>query len=403
MLVGVPRESYPNERRVALVPGVLPALSKAGHQVLLEAGAGVAAGYPDAAYVEKGARLAADRAGVFRAAEAILQVRGYGANPRAGRADLALLRRGQALIGLLDPLTAPREARELAATGVTAFALELMPRITRAQSMDVLSSMATVAGYKAVLLAAGALPKMFPMLMTAAGTITPARVFVVGAGVAGLQAVATARRLGAVVEAYDVRPAAREQVESLGARFVALPVEAGQAEDRGGYATAQDDAFYRRQREAMREAVAQSDVVITTAVVPGRRAPVLITADMVARMAQGSVIVDLAAERGGNCDLTRPDETVVAHGVTILGPSNLPSDVPFHASQMFSRNVTAFLLHLTRKGGLQVAPDDPIAAETLLARDGEVVHLRIREALGMAAAATAAPAGSASRSGEGRA
>jgi NAD(P) transhydrogenase subunit alpha len=401
MLVGVPKETHPGERRVALVPAVLPSLAKGGHQVLLEAGAGAAAGYPDAAYAGKGARIAADRAEVFRTAEAIVQVRGYGASPVAGRADLERLRRGQVLIALLDPLASPRAAQELAATGVLAFALELMPRITRAQSMDVLSSMATVAGYKAVLLAAGALPKMFPMLMTAAGTITPARVFVVGAGVAGLQAIATARRLGAVVEGYDVRPAAREQVESLGATFVELPLEAGQAEDAGGYARAQDDVFYRRQREVMGQSVAQSDVVIATAVVPGRKAPVLITAGMVARMAPGSVIVDLAAERGGNCELTKADDTVIAHGVTILGPSNLPSEVPYHASQMFAKNVATFLLHLAKQGRMALAADDPIASETLLLRDGEVVHAKVREALGLAAAA--APAGRASRATDGRA
>jgi H+-translocating NAD(P) transhydrogenase subunit alpha len=262
--------------------------------------------------------------------------------------------------------------------------MELMPRITRAQSMDALSSMATVAGYKAVLLAASTLPRMFPMLMTAAGTVAPARVFVVGAGVAGLQAIATARRLGAKVEAYDVRPAVREQVQSLGAKFVELPLEAVDAEDKGGYATAQDESFYRRQREMMLRVVASSDVVITTALIPGKPAPILVTDEMVAAMPPGSVIVDLAAERGGNCELTRPDQEIVAHGVRILGPSNLPATVPYHASQMYARNITTFLLHLlgNPKSGPPpeaLALDDEIARETLVTHGGEVVHPRARE------------------------
>jgi NAD(P) transhydrogenase subunit alpha len=264
------------------------------------------------------------------------------------------------------------------------FSMELMPRITRAQSMDALSSMATIAGYKGVLLAADALPRMFPMLMTAAGTISPARVFVVGAGVAGLQAISTARRLGAKVEAYDVRPAVKEQVQSLGARFVELPLEAADAEDKGGYARAQDESFYRRQREMMLKVVAVHDVVITTALVPGKRAPVLLTREMVDAMAPGSVVVDLAAERGGNCELTRPDEVVVHQGVTILGPSNPPALVPYHASQMYSKNITTFLMHLLGKEGakqsaLPVNTDDEITRETLLIRGGEVVHARLRE------------------------
>ena len=289
-----------------------------------------------------------------------------------------MTRPGQTLIAFLDPLGEPALAAALAARGVTALAMELMPRITRAQSMDALSSMATVAGYKAVLLAASHLPRMFPMLTTAAGTIKPARVFVVGAGVAGLQAISTARRLGAPVEAYDVRPAAKEQVQSVGAKFVELPLEAGDAEDKGGYAKAQDESFYRRQREMMAKVVAGSDVVITTAAIPGKRSPVLVTEEMVKGMAPGSVIVDLAAERGGNCELTRADEIVVAHGVTILGPTNLPSTVPYHASQMYGRNVTTFVTHLVKDGVLTLSADDEIARETLVTRDGQVVHERVK-------------------------
>jgi NAD(P) transhydrogenase subunit alpha len=321
----------------------------------------------------------------------ILQVLGYGANDKSGRADLPLLRPDQALIGFLRPLGDPGIVNEIAATGALAFSVEFMPRITRAQSMDALSSMSTVAGFKAVLLAAESLPRMFPMLMTAAGTIPPARVLVVGAGVAGLQAIATARRLGAVVSGYDVRPAVKEQVQSLGARFVELPLDTARAEDAGGYARAQDEAFYQRQRELMPRVVGESDVVITTAVVPGRKAPLLITADMVRGMTPGSVIVDLAAERGGNCELTRANDTVIEHGVTIIGPVNLASTVPYHASQMYARNITTFVLHLLKDGRLQLDPEDEITRETLLTRGGEVVHPRVREALGlppMAAAGT---------------
>ncbi len=383
MIVGVPKESFPGERRVALVPALVPSLAKAGCEVLVEAGAGAAALYPDAAYMEKGARVAEARAEVFGAADIVLQVLGHGANDKSGRADLPLLRRGQALIGFLRPLGTPVTVKEIAATGAVAFAVELMPRITRAQSMDALSSMATVAGFKAVLLAAETLPRMFPMMTTAAGTIPPARVLIVGAGVAGLQAIATARRLGAVVSAYDVRPAVKEQVQSLGARFVELPIDTAGAEDKGGYARAQDEAFYRHQRELMGRVVAESDVVITTAVVPGQKAPVLITSEMVSGMAPGSVIVDMAAERGGNCELTRAEQTVVEHGVTIIGPVNLASTVPYHASQMYARNLTTFLLHLVKDGQLQLNLEDEITRETLLTRDGEVIHPRVREALGL--------------------
>jgi NAD(P) transhydrogenase subunit alpha len=373
MQIGVPAERFPGERRVALVPASIAALKKAGFDVLIENGAGAQAGFPDAAYQDKGASIAASRADVF-AAEVVLQV-------RAG--DFSSMRAGQVVVGMADPLGSPDTVRAIAERGVTAFALELIPRITRAQSMDVLSSMATIGGYKAVLLAAVTLPRMFPLLTTAAGTITPAHVFIVGVGVAGLQAIATARKLGAVVEAYDVRPAVKEQVQSVGAKFVELPLETAQAEDKGGYAKAQDESFYQRQREMMARVVASNDVVITTAVVPGKKAPVLVTAEMVRGMAPGSVIVDLAAERGGNCELTRPDEVVVERGVTILGPTNLPSTVPYHASQMYAKNITTFLLHLVKDGAVKIDLSDEITRDTLFAQGGEVVNPRVRTALGL--------------------
>jgi NAD(P) transhydrogenase subunit alpha len=294
------------------------------------------------------------------------------------------MRKGQFVLGMCDPLGEPKAVAEIATTGASLFALELIPRTTRAQAMDVLSSMATIAGYRAVLLAAVELPKIFPLLMTAAGTLTAARVYIIGAGVAGLQAIATARRLGAVVRAYDVRPAVREQVESLGGKFVELPLETAGAEGQGGYAKAQDEEFYRRQRELMAQVVAESDVVITTAAIPGKPSPLLITAEAVAGMQPGSVIVDLAAERGGNCALTKADERVASGGVTILGPTNLPSEVPQHASQMFSGNVTNFLLNLVKKGEVVLNCDDPIIRETLAAHDGQVAHPRLRELLGLA-------------------
>ena len=386
MIVGVPKETFPGERRVAVVPSVVPALTKASLDVLIESSAGTVAGFPDAAYTDAGARVAPSRAQLFADADIVLQVRSPGAADDAGRADLELLRPGQAIIGLSDPLGEPAAARAVAERDVAAFSMELIPRITRAQSMDVLSSMATIAGYKAVLLAAAALPRMFPMMMTAAGTITPAKVFVVGAGVAGLQAIASARRLGARVEAYDVRPAVKEQVESLGASFVELPLETEGAEDAGGYAKAQDETFYQRQRETMARVVAASDVVITTALIPGKTAPILVTAEAVAGMSPGSVVVDLAAERGGNCELTQADETVVTDsGVTILGPTNLPSTVPYHASQMYAKNISTLLLHLVKEGALALDMDDEITAGTLVSRDGAVVHPRICDLLGMPA------------------
>jgi H+-translocating NAD(P) transhydrogenase subunit alpha len=378
LIIGVPAETFPGERRVAMTPRGMEALVKSGVELVIESGAGVAAGFPDSEFQQKGARMTADRAEVF-SASVILQVRTLGASPDAGRADLRLLRSGQALIGMGEPFSAGAEYAELAGRGVTSFALELIPRITRAQSMDVLSSMATIAGYKAVILAADALPRLFPMLMTAAGTITPARAFILGAGVAGLQAIATARRLGAVVHAYDVRVAVKEQIESLGAKFVAVELDAAQSEDKGGYAKELGEDFYRKQRELLTEVVRQQDVVITTAAVPGKKAPILITADMVAGMAPGSVIVDLAAERGGNCELTQPGRTIVESGVTILGPLNLPSSVPFHASQMYSRNIATFLRHLIRDGALAIDLEDEITRETLVTHAGQIVNTRVRD------------------------
>jgi NAD(P) transhydrogenase subunit alpha len=373
MIVGVPTETRPGERRVALVPSAVPSLTSQGHQVLVETGAGLHAGFPDAAFAEKGARIAASPGEVLETADAILRIN--------ATADSARSRPGQIVIGFFDPLSAPAHVQEIALAGVTAFSMELIPRITRAQSMDALSSMATIAGYKAVLLAANYVPRMFPMIMTAAGTLTAARVFIIGVGVAGLQAIATARRLGAIVSAYDVRPAVKEQVESVGARFIELSLEVAGAEDKGGYARAQDETFYSRQRELMARVVAENNVVITTAAIPGKRAPVLVTSEMVSHMIPGSVIVDLAAERGGNCELTEPDRVVERHGVTILGPTSLASSVPYHASQMYSKNISTFFLHISKNGKVDLDSDDPIVAETLLSRDGRVIHPRVLELL----------------------
>ncbi|MCS6883179.1 MAG: Re/Si-specific NAD(P)(+) transhydrogenase subunit alpha [Oscillochloridaceae bacterium] len=384
MIVGVPQEVFPGEQRVALVPGDVPTLKKLGLEVVIETGAGLRAGFPDAQYVERGARVAASRAEVFAAADILFQVRAGGAAPLQAEADLRLLRAGQTMLAFLDPLWEPRQIAALAERGVNALAVELVPRISRAQSMDALSSMATIAGYKASILAAMHLPRMFPMLMTAAGTITPARVFVIGAGVAGLQACAHAKRMGARVEAYDVRAAVKEQVESVGARFVELPLETGDSEDKGGYAKAQGEEFYRRQRQLMSEVVARNDVVITTASIPGKRAPVLITRDMVAGMQPGSVIIDLAAEHGGNCELTRPNEIVVEYGVTIIGPTNIASTVPNHASQLYSRNLVNLLKLAVKDGRLALDTDDEIVRETLVTRNGAVTNARIRELLAQA-------------------
>jgi len=386
VIVGVPKEIYPGERRVALTPVVVPMLAKAGLEVAIEAGAGAAAGYPDAQYQEKGAKILPDRAAVFAQADIIVQVLSHGANDNNGANDLPLLRRGQVLIGFLRPLASAETVRQVAQTGATAFAMELMPRTTRAQSMDALSSMASIAGYKAVIQVADALPRIFPMMTTAAGTITPSRVLVIGAGVAGLQAIATAKRLGAVVSAYDVRPAVKEQVQSLGGRFVELPLETGDAQDARGYAKAQDEAFYAKQRELLGKVIAENDAVITTAVVPGKKAPVLVTEAMAKGMAPGSVILDLAAERGGNCELTRAGETVVVQGVTIIGPINLAGTAPYHSSQVYARNLTSFLTNLVKDGQVRPAESDDIIRDTLLTKDGAVVNASVREMLGLPAA-----------------
>ncbi len=369
MVVGVPKETVAGERRVALVPELVPKLAGAGLEVVVEPGAGAAAGFPDAAYKEKGARLDSD---VFGPADILLKVQ-----PPV-LAEVARIREGATLIGFLQPYSGGAEIQALAARRVTAFAMELMPRIARAQPMDALSAMSTVAGYKAVLIAAGHLPKFFPLLMTAAGTMTPARVLIIGAGVAGLQAIGTARRLGAVVEAYDTRPAVKEQVESLGAKFVQMALDTAGAEDKSGYARAQSEEFYRQQRKMMTQWVAASDVVITTALVPGQRAPVLITEEMVRGMRPGSVIVDLAAEQGGNCALTEPGQDVVRHGVLIAGPTNLPSTLPFHASQMYARTVTSFLGHLVREGKIHLDLEDELTRGPLVTHQGEIVHATVK-------------------------
>jgi NAD(P) transhydrogenase subunit alpha len=385
VIVGVPKESYPGERRVALTPAVVPLLAKAGLDVVLEAGAGESAGYPDSQYQEKGAKIVPDRGSVFAQSDIVVQVLCHGANDKTGANDLSLMRRGQVLIGFLRPLGSPDSVQQVAKTGVSSYAVELMPRTTRAQSMDALSSMASIAGYKSVIAVADELPRIFPMMTTAAGTITPSRVLVIGAGVAGLQAIATAKRLGAVVSAYDVRPAVKEQIQSLGGRFVELPLETANAQDAGGYARAQDEAFYAKQRELLGNVLAESDAVITTAAVPGKKAPVLVTEAMVKRMPPGSVILDLAAERGGNCELTRPGERILAYGVTILGPVNLASGAPYHASQMYAKNLTTFLQNLVKDGKVRPPESDEIIRDTLLTQGGEVVNARVRESMGLPA------------------
>jgi NAD(P) transhydrogenase subunit alpha len=369
MIVGVPKETVPGERRVALVPDLVAKLSKAGVEVVVQAGAGEAAGFADVAYGEQGARLVPD---AFDHADVVLKVQ-----PPTPE-EIGRIKEGATLIGFLQPYANAAGIQALAARRVTAFAMELMPRITRAQSMDALSAMSTVAGYKAVLIAANHLQKFFPLLMTAAGTVTPARVFVIGAGVAGLQAIGTAKRLGAVVEAYDTRPVVKEQVESLGAKFVELGLETRDAQASTGYAKAQSEEFYRHQRELMARSVAAADVVITTALIPGQRAPVLITEEMVQAMRPGSVLVDLAAEQGGNCALTEPGQEVERHGVWIVGPVNLPSSVPFHASQMYARTVTNYLLHLLKQGQVQLDLNDELTRGPLVTHQGEIVHEAVK-------------------------
>ena len=383
MIVGVPKEIYPGERRVALTPVVVPMLAKAGLEVVVESGAGEKAGYLDAQYQEKGGKILSDRNSVFSQSDIVVQVLGHGANDKTGGSDLDLMRKGQVLIGFLRPLASAETVQQIAHTGVSAYAVELMPRTTRAQSMDALSAMASIAGYKAVIVVADELPRIFPMMTTAAGTITPSRILVIGAGVAGLQAIATAKRLGAVVSAYDVRPAVKEQVQSLGGRFVELPLETKDAQDAGGYAKAQDEAFYAKQRELLGKVIAESDAVITTAAVPGKKAPILVTEAMVKGMAPGSVILDLAAERGGNCELTHPGEKTVQYGVTIIGPINLAAGAPFHSSQVYARNLTAFLQNLVKDGKVRPPESDDIIRDTLLTQGGEVINARVREMLGL--------------------
>jgi NAD(P) transhydrogenase subunit alpha len=399
MKVVVPKETHPGETRVAAIPESCGKLVKAGLSVIVEAGAGAAAGHSDADYQAAGAAIESDARKLLADADVVLKVTA----PRfgAGMDEVAAMKEGAALIAFLDPLINFDLVKKLAAAKVTAVSMELVPRITRAQSMDALSSLANIAGYKAVLLAAAALPKIFPMMMTAAGTISPARVFVIGAGVAGLQAIATAKRLGAIVSGYDVRPAVKEQVESLGGKFVEMPLETGAAEDKGGYAKEMGEDFLRRQRELMARVVAAHDIVITTAAIPGKKSPVLITADMVKSMKPGSVIVDLAAERGGNCELTKCDQTIVEHGVTIMGPSNLAATVATHASQMYARNMLTLLQHFVKGGAFKLDMSDEITAGCVVTTGGEVVHPKVRELMGLAPLASQAKAAKEPRAAEG--
>lgn len=384
--IGVVKEGAAGEARVALVPAHVAALVKLGCAVTVERDAGFAAGFTDGEYEEKGATIA-DRTAILGGADILLGVRAAAANGETGAADVAALREGAVVIAQCAPYEPDDAFAAMAQRGISALSLELIPRITRAQSMDVLSSQANLAGYRAVLLGALELPKIFPMLMTAAGTVVPARVFIVGVGVAGLQAIATARRLGAVVSAYDIRPAVKEQVESLGAKFVEIELETGNAESAGGYAREMDEAFYRKQREKMLEVVAESDVVITTAAIPGRRAPTLITGEMVEAMRPGTVIIDLAAERGGNCELTVAGETVSHNGVRIAGPLNVASGLANHASQLFSKNVVTFVAELVKDGELNIDRSDEIISATLVLDSGKAASAEVAERLGLSAPA----------------
>jgi NAD(P) transhydrogenase subunit alpha len=372
MRIGVPRETVAGERRVALVPELVPKLTALGLEVCIECGAGLEAGFSDRTYMDKGARVVADTLGE---ADAILKVR-----PPVP-AEIQKLRENAILIGLLEPYTGNQTIQFLTARRVTAFAMELMARIARAQSMDALSAMSAIAGYKAVLLAANRLSKFFPLLMTAAGTMPPARVFVIRAGVTGLEAIGTAKRLGALVEAYDTRPAVKEEVESVGARFVELGLDTTGTEEKGGYARAEAAESYHKQQEMMSQHVSEADVVITAALVRGQYAPVLVTDAMVRNMRPGSVIVDLASEHGGNCSLTEPGRDVVRHDVTILGPLNLPSTMTYHASEMYARTVHNFLTHLLHDGKIETPPDDELAGATLVTHRGEVVNEALRQRL----------------------
>jgi NAD(P) transhydrogenase subunit alpha len=374
--VATPRETADGERRVALVPDTATKLAAAGLQVSLQAGAGEAADLPDKLYEDAKVAIVSEEATLLKDADAVLKVQPPSVN------EVKLLKQGAVLISFLQPATQGEIVRALAGQGVTAFSLELVPRISRAQSMDALSSQASAAGYKAVLMAAGRLGKFFPMMMTAAGTVAPARVLVMGAGVAGLQAIATARRLGAVVSAYDVRPAVKEEVQSLGATFIELPLESQEGE--GGYAREQSEEFLRKQRELIGEHIAKSDVVITTAAIPGRRAPLLVTADMVHGMRPGSVIVDLAAESGGNVELTKAGEEVDVNGVLIMGTRNVPSTMPLHASQLYARNVANLLLHLVKDGAINLDFQDEITKGACVTHAGEIVSERAKQLLATA-------------------
>ena len=376
MKLGVAKESFPGEKRVAITPASIPALKKLGLEVIVQCGAGLDAGYEDSSYADKGAQLVPTRGEVFDC-DIIAQVRAAGENPQAGGEDLPLMKQHQVIIASCDALSSLPQIEPIARAGATLFALELIPRITRAQSMDILSSQATIAGYRAVLMGAMELHKIFPMMMTAAGTLSAAKVFVLGAGVAGLQAIATAKKLGAIVYAYDLRPACREQVESLGGKFVTLEIDSGSSEDKGGYAKVMDEAFYHRQREELAKTVAQCDVVVTTAAIPGKRSPLLVTSHAVRSMQPGSVVIDLAAQRGGNCELTRADERVIDSGVVILGPTNIVSDAAYHASSMFSNNVTKFLQNLMAQGKPNIRMEDEIIRDTLVTHHGNVVHPRL--------------------------
>jgi NAD(P) transhydrogenase subunit alpha len=370
MIIAVPKEVAPGERRVALVPESVNRLTKAGNRVVIESGAGEAAGFGDGAYSAVGAEIGRDRGAVLSGGEMVLMVKPI------GEGEIASLPRGVVAIGMLRPLTSGAYMKQIAEQGVRAIAMELVPRITRAQKMDTLSSQATAAGYKAVLLAAAQHGKFFPMLMTAAGTVPPARVLVLGAGVAGLQAIATARRLGAVVQGFDIRPAVKEQVESLGAQWVGLELK--EAEGSGGYAQEVSEETKRREHEHLHKLVADADVVITTAQIPGRPAPVLITRDMVDAMRQGAIIVDLAAESGGNCELTKPDQDVRHNGVSILGPTDLAAGTQIHASQMYSRNIEALVQHIVKDGALNLDTSDEIMRECLVTDGGAIVHPRVK-------------------------
>ena len=383
MKIGIPKEIAERETRVAMTPANVTVLTKKGVEIMVQAGAGTNAGYPDSLYQDAGATLVDSREQVITDADVICQVQSFGCHSNTD-ADLALLKKDQIVIGMMDPLAAPAANQPLAEKGITTFSMELIPRISRAQSMDVLSSMATLSGYKAVLIGASRLGRILPMLMTAAGTLTPSKVFIMGVGVAGLQACASAKRLGAVVSAYDVRPAARDQIISVGATPVELDLKTDDAEGKGGYAAEQSPEFIARQQELMGDLLAEQDIIITTAAVPGRKSPILVTTDMVKKMKPGTVIVDLAAERGGNCELTQLNEEVNANGVNILGPENVPSTIPFHASQMYGKNIENLLgLMIDDEGQLNLDFDDEIISETVISHGGEVRHPRIRGLLGL--------------------